>query len=571
MKREGTIGAATLLAIAAVVGVSVQTGPKQSESGGTGRTAEAKRARPSIEKHDTHKEMPGCTSLQEALGDFLAVENLPLPGPCYETGVAPPDQHPENLTNKTSRLKFVIALMPDPVHTHLSAVFAQFAVAIQEGAQDEKYDFDSSWLPWDDEEASYTHLADEKASIREKKLKENQPGIILFRKMPRCSEEIVNKKESCAEEVSTLYSEGLIVFVVGEEATHGIHAEQFNNALEWMRALRPTNDTNDTVRNRLAILGPTFSGSFPSLAHVLRDAKTAEQLGLGHKENSQRLAIYSGSVSSNPSAHFFQDTFAGQVVFHSFVQNDDEILDRFCAYMKREQPGFDLGRVAIISEDETAYGAQLETSDDAPPSNDDDRTACRKKALKLFYPRDISTLRAAYQTKSLFDVGSSAQPGETQRRNLPTDLADPSGRVHDSIRSYGGGQTPLAQEASLLEIVAALRELHARYILLRSSNTLDQLFLANFLRRSYPDGRIVILGSDLMFIRERGSTGLTGAMTLSTYPLFPPERDWTEHQSLPAADRTFSADTAEGTYVAFRLLLNDSSIEDVVRIIAEHM
>ena len=53
-----------------------------------------------------------------------------------------------------------------------------------------------------------------------------------------------------------------------------------------------------------------------------------------------------------------------QVVFHSFVQNDDEILDRFCAYMTREQPGFDFGRVAIISEDETAYGgALLENSD----------------------------------------------------------------------------------------------------------------------------------------------------------------------------------------------------------------
>ena len=121
--------------------------------------------------------------------------------------------------------------------------------------------------------------------------------------------------------------------------------------------------------------------------------------------------------------------------------------------------------------------------------------------------------------------------------------------MHDSIRSYGGNQTPLTQEAFLLEIVAALRELHAQYILLRSSNTLDQLFLTDFLRRSYPDGRIVIFGSDLMFIRERGATGLGGTMTLSTYPLFPLERDWTEHQALPAADRVFSADTAEGTYV----------------------
>ena len=485
MKKEATIGAATLLAIAAVVGVSVQTEPKQSENARTERTAESKRSRPSIENNRTQNERPGCASLQEELEDFLTIENLIVPETCYESGKAPEGQPPPDFYTKTSGLKFIIALMPDPVHTHLSPLFDQFAVAIQEGAQDEKYDYDSSWLPWDDDESSYTHLADEKASIQEKKLKENQPGIILFRRMPRCSEEMIRKGESCKEEVSTLYNYGLIVFVVGEEATQGIHAAQFKNALEWIGVLQP----HKTIAgNRVAILGPTFSGSFPSVAHVLGDPKVARKLGLGQKD--RRLAIYSGSVSSSSSAQFFQDTFATQVVFHSFVQNDNEILDRFCAYMRREQPGFDLGRVAIISEDETAYGGALLNDSNDGPKNDDDRAVCRKKALKLFYPRDISTLRAAYQAKSLFDVGSSSHSGELQRRNLPTDLADPSGRVHDSIRTYGGEQTPLAQEASLMEIVAALRELHARYILLRSSNTLDQLFLSNFVRRSYPLSRL---------------------------------------------------------------------------------
>jgi len=554
MKKEATIGAATLLALAAVVGVSVQTSPKQSENIRAERTAESKRSRPSVENSRTQSELPGCASLQEELEDFLAIENLSAPRTCYESGKVPEGQPSPDFSSKPLGLKFIIALMPDPVHTHLSSLFDQFVVAIQEGAQDERYDYDSSWLPWDDDESSYTHLADEKASKREKKLKENQPGIILFRRMPRCSEEMTRNGKSCEEEASTLYNQGLIVFVVGEEATQGIHTAQFKNALEWIRALRPK---NTPIGNHLAILGPTFSGSFPSVAHVLSDTEISQKPGT--EQEDQRVAIFSGSVSSSSSAQFFQDSFASQIVFHSFVENDDEILDRFCEYMTSEQPGFDLGRVAIISEDETAYGgALLNESTDSP--NKGDRRRCRKEALKLFYPRDISALRAAYQAKSLFDVGSSPQSGETQKRNLPTDLADPSGRVHDSIRTYGGAQTPLAQEASMMEIVAALRELHARYILLRGSNTLDKLFLANFLRRSYADARIVILSSDLMFIRERGSTGLGGAMTLSTYPLFPLERDWTEHQSLPAADRTFSADTAEGTYVAFRLLLNDRTL-----------
>jgi len=557
MKREGTIGAATFLAIAAVVGVSLQTGPKQAETGRMGQSAEAKRSKASIVKNDAHHIRTGCSGVQEELEDFLTIDDLPVPGECYDPDQSHPEKLPDALLKQTAGLKFVIALLPDPVHTHASSNFDQFAIAIQEGAQDEKYDFDSSWLPWDDQESPHALLADEKLANREKAFEESQPGIILFRKTALCSKQPAD----CKKEESESYSEGLIVFVVGEEATHGIHKEQFQNALEWIAWLQ--SGDHGQVKN-LAILGPTFSGSFPSLTQVLIDRRTAKHLDLAQLTDGRRLVIYSGSASSGDAALSFQNTFDGQVVFHSFVQSDEEILGRFCKYLGAEQPGFDPGRIAIISEDETAYGGAVSTpkAEEVDKADENDKPAklvCREKALKLYYPRDISALRGAYQTKSLFDVGTSSQTADAQKRNLPTDLADPTGKVHDSIRTYAGNQTPLSQEASLMEIVAALRELQARYIILRSSTTLDQLFLSNFLRRSYPDGRIVILGSDLMFIRERGSTGLSGAMTLSTYPLFPLERDWTEHQSFPAADRTFSSDTAEGTYVALRLLLNDGS------------
>jgi hypothetical protein len=572
MKREGTIGAATFLAIAAVVGVSLQTGPKQ-EGARPDQARVLKHAKSSIAKKITHPVGSACKDLAEQLEDFLDVEELAAPGPCYKPLEAPGEELRKAVAQRASQLKFVIATLPDPVHTHLPVLFDQFAVAIQEGAQDEKYDFDSSWFPWDDEETQYALLDDQKNSDQEKELKEEQPGIILFRKAidchgdkakdPDCTENLSVEADK-AQVLSNSYREGLVVFVVGEEATHGIHRDQFRNALAWIEALQPTADTKV---DRMAILGPTFSGSFPSVVQVLSEQAIRDHLGLPPAQDSQPLAIYSGSVSGNDAAKAFRNKLQSQVTFHSFVQNDDEILQRFCNYITQEQHEFDVGRVAIISEDETAYGSK---GVDEPRSkrsgaskrdrSEVEKKDCFSKALKLYYPRDISALRGAYQNKSLFDGGTSPQPAETQRKNLPTDLADPSGKVHDSIRSYGGNQTPLTQEAFMLEIVAALRALNARYIFLRSSNSLDQLFLTNFLRRGYPDGRIVIFGSDLMFIRERGTTGLSGTMTLSTYPLFPLERDWTEHQALPAADRVFSADGTEGTYVAFRLLLNDKRL-----------
>jgi hypothetical protein len=324
MKREGTIGAATFLAIAAAVGFSLQPGPKQAESSRADRNVESKRPKATITKGVTHKEMPGCRSLQEELKDFLAVEQLALPKVCYELGDTSTDTSPEGLSEKTSQLKFVIAMVPDPVHSHLSALFDQFAVAIQEGAQDEKYDFDGSWFPWDEEASSYALLADEKEANREKQLREEQPGIMLFRKTLECSDDELKQPGGCKEELAKSYRKGLIVFFVGEETTHGIHKEQFYNALEWIADLEPKTDVK---RKRLAILGPTFSGSLPSLAAVLTDPritdpeihdpkkadpkksvpkkadqKLRELLDLWQERTDQRLAIYSGRVSSNLSA-----------------------------------------------------------------------------------------------------------------------------------------------------------------------------------------------------------------------------------------------------------------------------
>lgn len=547
MKKEGPIGAAAFLAIAAVVGVTLQSGSKQGLSGRAEQGAPLKRPQQASKNPKSPELGPGCQRIEDQLEEFLNGQGPIAPRECYVVDPGLAKEIPKEIADRTSKLKFVIATLPDPLHTHQAVLFDQFTAAIEDAAQDEHYDFDSSWLPWEDEPESYALLADQEKADLQKDLREQQPGIFLFR----------------SARGSKTYNEGLVVFVVAEEATHGIHKDQFRNALAWLDALVPEKTER---RRRLAILGPTFSGSLPSLTQVLSDQKAAEDLSL--QSYPDPLDIYSGSVSSRAAATNFKKANDPRVVFHSFVRNDDAILDRFCDYMKWQQPlPSDVQKFAILSEDETAYGISGAKENDKPGATEkgleDDKSAklpCPDSAVQLYYPKDISALRGAYQTKSIFGLGAGLPPPDSQSRSLPTDLADPAGNVHDSIRSYASNQTPLVQEAFLLEVVAALRELHARYILLRGSNTLDQLFLANFLRRMYPSGRILILSSDLLFIRERGATGLNGTMTLTNYPLFPLTRDWTEHRNLPAADRVFSSDTSEGTYIALRVLLSSKSL-----------
>ena len=129
--------------------------------------------------------------------------------------------------------------------------------------------------------------------------------------------------------------------------------------------------------------------------------------------------------------------------------------------------------------------------------------------------------------------------------------------------------TPLAQEAILLDIVNRLNEKEIQFVVLRSTSSLDQIFLCQFLRRSYPEGRVVIDGADLLFDRGAEGRSLRGVMTLSTYPLLTGEQDWTSRPLMTKRNggyRTFEEDTAEAVYIAARELFRDPHLGSEVPI-----
>ena len=137
---------------------------------------------------------------------------------------------------------------------------------------------------------------------------------------------------------------------------------------------------------------------------------------------------------------------------------------------------------------------------------------------------------------------------------------EPSGGDHDTVRSYGGQvDASLSQEALLLDLANRLDENRIEFIVLRSTNSLDQIFLSQFLRRAYPEGRVVIDGADLLFTRGAEGRSLRGVMLLSTYPLFGLAQDWTPplFSQGERSYRTFGDDTSEGVYVAARDLFRN--------------
>jgi hypothetical protein len=252
-------------------------------------------------------------------------------------------------------------------------------------------------------------------------------------------------------------------------------------------------------------------------------------------------------VSSVRGNHWFDKWLKTQghgSHFMTALENDSLVVGRFCQYLSDQE--YNLKYIAILSEDETAFGgANIETG---KPDKGPDEEMCGQ-AISLFYPRDIATLRSAYERQSIFSPAKPQSNGNSPSTTLRGDLSEPNSSDHDTVRSYGGQLTPLAQESILLDITNRLSENRIQFIILRSTSSLDQIFLSEFLRRSYPEGRVVIDGADLLFSRGAEGRSLRGVMLLSTYPLIASEQDWTASLFEPRTKsyRTFPEDISEAT------------------------
>ena len=573
MKNKATWGIVGALAVAGVVGVSLQPGAKFAGENGTGAfRVSGKQAHAVASETDTAEKKRACDDIAQVLEVFLAIKKAPRPESCHadDPSHTAAKASAETLVRQGPALdpKFVIAILPDPIHTHLALMFDRMAEVIQQAAQDESYSYEASWLPWDDKEETYLRLADEDRASYRKEMVEDQPGILVFRHSPsedasKQSGQAVSKSSNDPLEP---YRGGLIVFVVGEDPTKGIHTEQFTNALAWIDKLKTLNEKN---RARTAILGPTFSGSFPSLAKLLSGGDSGKYVKEVRGSTPAPLSIHSGTANSGTAIADFNPWKRGSklidlnIDFHGFLERDEVGLERYCEFLRKQSRDPDEPRViAVISEDETVYGGSKGAAGSEKDQVGTNDSECLTDTLWLYYPRDISALRAAYQTNSIFNTTAPQQSSDVGRGRLPSDLADSEGQDHDTIRSYAGNQTPLSQEAYLLGVVNALRVRHIQYVILRSTNALDQLFLARYLRRAYPDARIVTDGSDRLFERERGATGMGGTMSLSTYPLLEREREWVGSTASSPGQRLFNSDTSEGTYIAFRLLLHTQALSE---------
>ncbi len=456
------------------------------------------------------------------------------------------DGSPKADSRSASGLTYVIALMPDPRHTHLALWFDRNIEVIQQAAQDERYTYDSSWLPWPSSGPQPYLLRDQELQEEaSEERRESCPGLLLFR-------------HSVAPGPPENYKNGLAVLLVAEQPTGGINTKQWQNATQWL-------GSHQDPKTPLRILGPTFSGSVPSLERLLEDHRSPQAIIAG-----------GGLGSANATDWFIQQT---HIPLHLFEENDPvqfEYLKRYEAYRNYGSDQQDCNGLAILSEDETAYGsapielnssgAQRKTTlseDETPygsaPIDPNSPRALRKTTqtpcLKLFYPRDISALRSAYEEQSILSPSNNSS-ARAARVVLHANLKEESVKGGDTVPDFDQQREALSQEAKLYGIVSELNVHHTKLILLRCTNPLDYLFLASFLHYRYPEGRLISSTSDLLFRRALDTSEYRGMLALSNYPLYPEEAHLLGDQK-PADDvhRVFASDNQEAAYNAARCVI----------------
>lgn len=540
MKRGGMFFAAFLL----VGGVLQIAGPRSANSSNPKEERSASQAAASGQE----KAQPQGTyfkTLGNALREFFP--DFPQDPSQLSAKEKPVQNKSGNVV--AERAKFVIAILPDPVHTRLGLFFDRSIEALQQGAQAKGYVFDRAAMPWLLSRPNESKDADQSEEEKTKQQEdETLPGVLIFR--PGSAARGTSPKGT------------LLVFVVGETPTAGLNKPQFRHALQLIATL------NAAAAQPLLILGPTFSGSLESLEAELRTEKA---------NNSQVQAfVYSGTVTSASAMSAFQ-MGASFAHFASFQENDDYARARFLQFACDR--GYKPYEIAVLSEDETVYGsmrvdqeAGIPAQSNTPPTagssasaspsaslspdcNQEDFQAFDESVVKLQFPREISYFRSAYQK----ELSAQALPSSSSAvRTLPMNL-DESGSDDDSVAPYAASQTALSQEAVMLGIVSELQKHSIKFTMVLATDPVDSLFLATYLRQAYAQGQVVISVPDLLFAREN-TPGLRGVLSLNSYSLISGLSDRLCRQRASADwhhDRLFVSSGSIGTFNAMVGLLSE--------------
>jgi hypothetical protein len=393
---------------------------------------------------------------------------------------------------RACELRFVIATVPDPKNSPYTLQFDRMLESIQLGAGESGYSLERFWLPWDSEPVppDSDFLLHQQHQDWLSRLEEN-PGVLIFR---------ANKPTLPAR---------LCIFIVAENPVTGINRVEFRNAV----AMVP-----DLNRSAIKILGPAFSGSVTSLGLSIADEQLAQ-------DSQHKLSVVTGTATA------VKGPGNKNVTYRRLIGDDQLAIQTFLAYATKKTS---CDHLAFLSEAGTAYASSIR---EFQP-----KEFCGASQIRnIEYPMQISRMRNAYANDPDLTALSQTKVANPQQQGLEIPLKD----EHDSqdiIPTFSTELRPVAQEASILNVLATMSRSRIEYVGIVATDVLDALFIGRLLKQHCPNIRPFILDADLIFGHVSQNNAFDGMLMATDYPLFHIPGVQNPHQ--------FSSATQEGEYRA---------------------
>lgn len=446
--------------------------------------------------------------------------------------IAPAGQAPKSnrwCTEDNPSITFVIAMVPDPVNSHLALDFDRRIEAMQSAAQDAGYFNNQFWIPWDTSPLTGSTLEEKNDELMLRQVREAQPGIQIFRGLR--GQEINRSDPRDDLRKKSISQPDLFVFFVAETTTLGINKAQLTAAINYILEIVPASKD-------ISVLGPVSSGSIAFLGKYLSSAAWPHL----------RFRIITASATDHDALEQLRQ--AHNITFQQLLHEDSIALGRFFGYA-RNSLHLEEREIAILSESGTKYGqgASFDVTDAVPGQRNIDA------GVHVFkFPRQISVLRNAYPDQQ-------SKPGGDNKVSIPgvaLDLKQTLGQT-DDVPVMSMGELPSSQQAVLAQTAAQIRRDRVKLVGIVASDIFDTLFLARFLKEVCPDVRLFLLDSDLLLIRAAEDYPLEGTLVISNYPLITGSDAWDRLSSVCPTELHFANRSAEATYNGFSELINDKA------------
>jgi hypothetical protein len=447
-----------------------------------------------------------------------------------------------NAAKLSYSIDFLIATAPDPIRSPLPHFFDGFVESLESAAEVAGYTLDRFALPWPLREPR-----DDRTNWHPP-LYESVPGLILFR--------------------DPIHQKLLLVFLVGETATTGIHKLAMFSALEQIAQFYPWDPRHSelppgfpqvappagsgssggaTVR----IMGPAFSGSAVSLRFILNRWSESQS-----NRSNVRFQIVSGTATAiNPNS--LTQAAQGHTTFQATVPPDSETLAAIACYIDR----LGYSKIAVLTEGNTAYGQNFTKQTTAEKvTGGRNGGGCGSgvaapEILSLPFPMHISRLRATTNKQTSQQAQTETATDTSNPASAPTKLDRPS-EPREVLPSYSDLSIQSA-ELTLANLLSAISREQFSYVGIVATDVRDVIFLAREVRQHCPATVLFTLNSDLLYAQPEVNTVTRGMLVITPYPLFNLEQLWTYAYGGGKSRLQFANQAAEGVYNATLALLGE--------------